>query len=111
MRGHVEQQEVLLLGGEDALLSEVLSQTLPHILQLIAQLQRVPRLTTQILNPCLKKNAQIRSRFRRGKIVFSYSRLTHLNAFRVFRLFHVFQRLVEKHIATGVRVLDRQLPR
>ena len=55
MRGHVEQQEVLLLGGEHALLSEVLSQTLPHILQLVAQLQRVPRLTTQILNPCLKK--------------------------------------------------------
>ena len=43
--GHVEQQEVLLLGGEDALLHQVLGQPLAHVAQLVAQLQRVPRLT------------------------------------------------------------------
>ena len=55
VRGHVEEQEVLLLGGEDALLGQVLGQPLPHVLQLVAQLQRVPRLAAQIFDPRLEQ--------------------------------------------------------
>ena len=54
VRGHVEEQKVLLLGGEDALLREVLGQPLPHVLQLVTQLQRVPCLAAQILDPRLE---------------------------------------------------------
>ena len=45
MRGHVEEQEVLFLGGEDAFLHQVLSQTLSNISQLVVQLQRIPGLS------------------------------------------------------------------
>ena len=33
--GHVEQEEVLLLRGQDALLRQVLGQALAHVLQLV----------------------------------------------------------------------------
>ena len=33
---HVEQEEVLLLSGENSLLNQVLSQPLPHVLQLVS---------------------------------------------------------------------------
>lgn len=33
--GHVKEQEVLLLRGEDSLLHQVLGQTFPHVLQLV----------------------------------------------------------------------------
>lgn len=45
MRGHVEQEEVLLLRAAHALLYQTLRQTFAHVPQLISQLQRIPRLT------------------------------------------------------------------
>lgn len=42
--GHVEEQEVLLLGGEDTLLNEVLGKALAHVAELVAQFQGVPGL-------------------------------------------------------------------
>ena len=53
VRGHVEQEEVLLLRREDALLNQVLGQPLPHVLELVSQLQGVPRLPGQIFYPRL----------------------------------------------------------
>ena len=53
-------QNYLLLGGEDALLREVFGQPLPYVLQLVTQLQRVPRLAAQILDPRLAYKQRIK---------------------------------------------------
>lgn len=44
VRRHVEQQEVALLGPEDALVDQALAQPLAHLLQLVADLHQVPGL-------------------------------------------------------------------
>lgn len=79
MRGHVKQQKVLLLGGQYSLFGQILGQSLANILQLVAQLQWVPRFTAQVLNPALHR----------------LWRLGFLN---------VSQRLIQQHVASrGVR--------
>lgn len=43
--GHVEKQEILFLGGEDAFLNQVFGQSFPDIPQLVVQLKGTPRLS------------------------------------------------------------------
>lgn len=45
MCGHVEQQEVLFLRGENSFLHQVFCQTLSDISQLVVQLQGIPGLS------------------------------------------------------------------
>ena len=43
--GHVKQEEILLLCGQDSLLHQVLGEALADVLELVAQLQWVPSLS------------------------------------------------------------------
>lgn len=45
MCGHVKQQEVLFLRGQDAFLHQVLREALPDVSQLVVQLQGIPGLS------------------------------------------------------------------
>lgn len=45
MGGHVKEQEVLLLCGQDALLHQVLCQALSDVPQLVVQLEGIPGLS------------------------------------------------------------------
>lgn len=45
MRGHVEEQEVLFLRGQDPFLHQVFRQALSDISQLVVQLQGIPGLS------------------------------------------------------------------
>lgn len=44
VRGHVEEQEVALLGPQDALIDQPLAQPLAHLLQLVTDLHEIPGL-------------------------------------------------------------------
>lgn len=45
MCGHVKQQEVLFLCGQDTFLHQVLCEALPDVSQLVVQLQGIPGLS------------------------------------------------------------------
>ena len=82
---HVEEQEVLLLGRQNALLGQIFGQALADVLQLIAELEGVPGLAREVLDP-------------------------GLNVLGVVGLLNVLEGLIQEDVSAGVRVFQGDLP-